>query len=160
MNAKNLLTALLAILPLLGIFGCSKSAPPPASVTLNQTTWQVEIAMTNKDRYQGLSGRTELADGRGMLFIYPKSDLRIFCMRDCEFPIDIAFLDRQQRVISMHTMTVEEDRRGSIGYSSIGAAQYALEVPGGALGKAGVKLGDKAFFSKSVPNAAKAESGP
>lgn len=140
--------------------GCRDSGDEkPAQVTVRDHTWYVDLAMTADQRYQGLSGRHEIPANVGMLFIYPRPQVMEFCMRGCVVPLDIAYLDANRRVIKMHTMAVEPDRAGQISYSSDRPAQYALEVAGGALGGAGVQVGDTVVFSANIPPAAKADPG-
>ncbi|MBN1554490.1 MAG: DUF192 domain-containing protein [Phycisphaerae bacterium] len=141
--------------------GCGEKQPsssPPAKVMLRGHTWQVELAMTDRRRFQGLSGRKILSDGEGMLFVYPREQKLSFCMRGCDIPIDIAFLDRNLRVVNLYEMTVETDRVGRAMYDSHVPAMYALEVPGGALRRAGVRVGDRAEFV-NVPPPSRAEEG-
>jgi len=138
--------------------GCRK-APPRPTVTINGRTWSVEIAMTRRRRWQGLSGRTHLEPDEGMLFIYPSPQPLQYCMRNCLIPIDIAFIDSRFRVVSTYTMAVEPDLAGRVLYASGAPAQYALELPAGALAAAGVKPGDTVIL-QNTPDAAKAQPGP
>lgn len=146
---------------------CRKAEPPapgpagtPPKVSINGRSWRVELATTVAQRWKGLSGRTELAPDAGMLFVYPAPDVLHFCMRGCYIDLDIAFLGPDLRVVATHRMKVEPDRAGRALYSSGVAAQYALEVRVGALAGADVRVGDRAFFSDGVPQAAKAEPAP
>jgi uncharacterized membrane protein (UPF0127 family) len=154
------------IVLLVGVFfcpvflsGCEKKLfeKPPAKVRIGENTWVVELAMTQESRHTGLSGRRELPDGRGMLFIYPESITLNFCMRGCFIPIDIVFIGSDLRVINMYAMQVEADRRGLASYSSGIPAQYALELPGGAIRKCGIRNGDQVELV-GVPNSDQAES--
>ena len=143
--------------------GCEKpqSGPrPSATVTVRGQSWQVELAATADQRYQGLSDRKDLPAGRGMLFIYPQPQILDFCMRYCLIPLDIAFIGPDMRVVKIYTMEVEPYGRDTRLYSSEAPAQYALEVPMGALAAAGVRVGDKVEFSSDMPSAAKAEPDP
>lgn len=143
---------------LTGLACQDKETPPPAQVRINGVTWTVELAMTEPAKYTGLSGRRELPRGHGMLFLYPQEAELSFCMRGCDVPIDIAFLDRDLRVVNLYEMQVEADRAGRTAYRSHLPAQYALEVPGGALKRAGVRVGQQAEFI-GVPPASQAEPG-
>jgi uncharacterized protein len=138
---------------------CNRQPPSPPSATIAGHTWKLEIARTEESRYQGLSDRVKLEEGTGMLFIYPRSQVLEFCMRNCYIPIDIAFVDANRRVVKVHTMKVEPRGLERETYSSVDPVQFALEVNAGELGKAGVKEGDSVDFS-SVPDPAKAEAGP
>lgn len=138
--------------------GCSKQdEPEPPRVEINGRIWWVDLASTQQQRYRGLSGRATIRPGTGMLFIYPDSDVREFCMRGCLVPLDIAFLDSDLRVVQTHTMAVEPDLVGAETYSSERPAQYVLEVPAGELSAGGVRVGDRATLLGDIPDAAKAE---
>jgi len=95
-----------------------------------------------------------------MLFVYPSPKALDFCMRDCFIPLDIAFIDADLRVVVTYTMAVEPDRAGSVSYSSLRPAQFALELPAGALSRAGVRPGDKVVFSAQIHEAAKEADSP
>ena len=140
---------------------CREAPPPPVSdpprVRINGHTWNVELAVTEMARFQGLSGRTALGERAGMLFLFPYSKPQAFCMRLCEIPLDIAFIDADLTVVKTHTMAVEPDRIGRESYSSGAPVQYVLEVPGGALGRAGGKAGQKVTLLGDIPDPAKAE---
>ena len=133
-----------------GIGGCPKAAVAP-EVTIHGKSWFVDLALTPEQHYQGLSGRTDLPGNVGMLFVFPDSAIREFCMRGCFIPLDIAFLDENRRVVHTATMAVEADRVGPVVYESQLPAKYALEVAAGALGAAGVKVGDQARFKGDIP---------
>jgi len=149
-----------ACVALLAAIGCA--APPDARprVRIRDRTWFVELATTGEQRYRGLSGRPALAEDAGMLFVYPYPRVLEFCMRGCDVPIDVAFLGADLRVVSIHQMRVEADRAGQEVYSSGRPAQYALEVRGGALRRAGVTVGDRAELLGDIPATAKADEGP
>lgn len=143
-------------------WGCRDRGPDvPArtAVTIRGRTWRVELALTPQQRYRGLSGRDRLAADGGMLFVYPRPQVLEFCMRDCLVPLDIAFINADRCVVATATMEVEPDRVGRKAYTSDVPAQYALELPAGALAGAGVRAGDRVEFSPELPPA-KAEDGP
>ncbi len=150
------LTAML-LLPAAGCRSEPERPPGQAEVTINGHTFRVELALTEARRHKGLGGRTRLAEDRGMLFVFRKPGLQTFVMRDCEIPLDVAFLDADRRIIKIHEMQVEWDRAGRVPYASDGPAQYALEVPGGVFAKLGIKQGDVVEFSDRVPPPAKAD---
>jgi len=147
-------------------WGCGKPRRPASptqyagGVTIRGRTWQVELADTAELRYRGLSDRRELPEGAGMLFVYPAPQPMTFCMRKCLIPLDIAFIGSDLRVVNMCTMEVEPYGLDTRTYHSSAPAQFALEVPRGALAAAGVQVGDRVEFSSDIPPAAKAEPGP
>lgn len=136
--------------------GSERAGPARPRVRIGETTWAVELAMDPPTRERGLSGRTNLGPGEGMLFIYPESRVMNFWMEDCLIPIDIVFIGPDLRVVNAYSMAVEPDRRGRTRYSSQLPAQYALEVAGGTVDTLGIRAGDVVEFI-DVPPAETAE---
>lgn len=122
-------------------------------VICENTTWKVQVAMTRSDRYIGLGGRAQIPERNGMLFVYPFAAERLFSMRGCLTPLDLAFLSARQRVVSIHTMMVEPNHGENRPYLSGTPSKYVLEVPAGELVSSGVKVGSKVFFGSEVPPA-------
>src|SRR5271169_3948030 len=123
--AKMALTAVLSLVGAATACSCgAKPKPPPATVTLGGRTWKVELAMTEQERYHGLSDRVKLAEDAGMLFIYPNAHPLNFCMRDCFIPLDIAFMDANGTVVRTYTMPTEPRGRERAEYPSLDSATY------------------------------------
>jgi len=99
----------------------------------------VEVADDDAKRQRGLMFRHELADGRGMIFVFDGESEHSFWMKDTLIPLDMIFIDSQGRVTGIvaraEPLTLEP-RNG-------GPSRYVLEVPGGWAAKHGVKAGDK-----------------
>lgn len=161
-GCKLILSAALCALALTAV-RCQRNGGPAdpklPGVEINGHVWRVELATTRLARHRGLSFRRHLDSETGMLFVYPEADVLDFCMRDCEVPLDIAFIAADLRVVAMHTMAVEPDRLGRVPYSSGRPVQYALEVPAGELVRAEVKVGQKVTFLGSLPEPSRAEPG-
>ncbi|MDP6633470.1 MAG: DUF192 domain-containing protein [Phycisphaerae bacterium] len=144
-----------------GIPGCrarARSGPP--QVKIGSTVWDVDLAMTDDQRYLGMGKRAHLSESVGMLFMYPNARPRAYCMRDCLISLDIAYIDSDLRIVKIYTMPAEIDRLGRVIYPSIVPAQYALEVSAGAFARKGIREGDKVEFLGNIPPATKAAPGP
>ena len=93
---------------------------------------RVEVAGSFLRRGLGLMFRSELPPGHG-LAITPCSSIHMFFMR---FPLDVAFLDRDGRVLrayhGIRPWRVSRIVRG---------ARSAVELPAGTLAAAGVERG-------------------
>jgi hypothetical protein len=139
-----------------GFLGCNGEASEP-TVTIRDRTWKVRVALTDGQKYKGLSGESDLPEDEGMLFINRHPRVMVFCMRGCDHPLDIVFIDENLRVVQTHQMKVEESRRGDASYDSRVPAQYALEVKGGTIEEAGISIGDKVELSAGIPDPAKAD---
>lgn len=103
-------------------------------------TVAVEIAATDEARQRGLMHRTDLADGRGMLFIFPTTVNSPFWMKDTLIPLSIAFIDGDGLIVDIQAM---QPRDETLHYPAR-PYRYALEVPQGWFDRAGVKVGHRA----------------
>ena len=65
---------------------------------INDETFVVEVAQTEKERIQGLSGRNEMPND-GMFFIFDKDGRHGIWMKDMQFPIDILWLGSDFAVV-------------------------------------------------------------
>ncbi|HET7451875.1 MAG TPA: DUF192 domain-containing protein, partial [Thermoanaerobaculia bacterium] len=105
---------------------------------------------TPDSRTQGLMFRESLAAGRGMLFLFPAPSVEGFWMKNCNFPIDIVWMDASRRVIfvSAHTPPCKEDPCPTYGPKE--ESLYVLEIPDGAAEKEKAVVGSTLTFS-NVP---------
>ncbi|MEM6392280.1 MAG: DUF192 domain-containing protein [Planctomycetota bacterium] len=115
-------------------------------ITIAEQPFDLELAVTPVDRYQGLSGRESIPENGGMLFVFPRTAVREFVMRDCVIPIDIIFVRDDGHVVATHAMQVEPlatrsnpTRR----YGSGEPVRYAIELRGGRVAELGVTIGDR-----------------
>jgi uncharacterized protein len=72
--------------------GADASSAPSAALRIGSTVITLEIARSAEERAIGLSGRAELADDKGMLFVYDEPRVVTFWMRGMLIPIDMVFL--------------------------------------------------------------------
>ncbi len=90
-----------------------------------------ELATTLWTRTRGLLGRSGLADDEGLWI--PTSSIHMFGMR---FPIDVVYADREGRVLKLVRGIMPGGAWWCLG------AKPALELPVGAIDRAGVEVGD------------------
>ncbi len=64
-----------------------------AMVEINGDRIVAEVAGSQSAREKGLSGRTEMPPGRGMLFVFPTSGRHPFWMKGMNFAIDIIWIN-------------------------------------------------------------------
>ena len=153
--SPTLAAAALAVCVAAVTFADDSGAPalPVVWVTLGGETFTLELAADPDTRFRGLSGRGSIARNAGMLFVYPGVAPRGMVMRDCAVPIDVAFLDDSGRVVAVHEMRVEPQRRSGERrgdyerrlpiYASSTPARFAIEVAGGRLAQLGLGVGDR-----------------
>jgi uncharacterized membrane protein (UPF0127 family) len=122
-----------------------------AFVSIGGETFTLELALDPATRQRGLSGRGAIPRHEGMLFVLPTPRPFAMVMRDCPAPIDVAFLDADGRIVSLHEMSVEPPRapgetprayesRLPI-YPSGEPVQFAIETSGGRLRALGLTPG-------------------
>lgn len=139
------------------------AAPQVVEVAAAGRVLRLELALEPGARQRGLSGRTSLPEGSGMLFAWPRPQPLAMVMRDCPVPIDVAFLDGAGRVVSLHAMPVEPPRRPGESasayearlprYASGAPALFAIELAGGSLAELGVGVGDRFWFDRDAVRA-------
>ena len=98
-------------------------------LTVGDSMVQVEVAQTKQQRMKGLSYRTELAEGRGMFFIFDDDGKHAIWMKDMQFTIDIIWIDAKMKVIHIEQAVAPNTYPQS--FAPPVPAQYVLEVPAG-----------------------------
>ncbi len=104
-----------------------------------------EVADSGTERERGLMFRKDLADGEGMLFVFPTDQRLAFWMKNTQLPLSIAWIELDGTIIGIQDMTpfslapVESGR----------FVRYALEVPKGWFARSGVKAGDRVIIPEA-----------
>ncbi len=105
---------------------------------------QVEIADNNLTRTAGLSGRENLPDDTGMLFIFPREGLQTFWMKDMKFSLDFIWISQNKIVDIIENVAAP----GSFAEApkTVTPKQQVimvLEVPAGFVQKNNIQIGDQ-----------------
>ncbi|MFW5879491.1 MAG: DUF192 domain-containing protein [bacterium] len=99
----------------------------------------VELADTPIKRQQGLMGRKRLGANEGMLFKFPHYDRLVFWMSNTYIPLDIAFVDDEEKIFQIEEMVPLSTKK----IESDMDCCYALEVNKGWFSKNNVNIGSK-----------------
>jgi uncharacterized membrane protein (UPF0127 family) len=119
-------------------------------------TFNLELALDNESRMQGLSDRKSIEDDGGMVFKFVSPVKTQFVMRRCYVPIDLIFIDEDGYIDSLHAMEVIEPIGGArwknpfSGYPTRGSVLYAVELQGGKIEELGLKRGEKIDLPEAV----------
>lgn len=152
MNPRNFALALILSLALIGCEQRS-AAPvkllPTTSLAIGNRTLTLEIANDDDTRETGLMNRDSMPADRGMIFVFPNERRRAFWMKNTRIPLDILFLDRDGRIVSIHTMQPFD----LTSTPSDGAAQYAIELNAGTASQLGLHAGDTIRLPSTLPQA-------
>lgn len=102
-------------------------------VLLNDVKVKVEIAKTDEERQKGLSGRTQLDENSGMLFVMPPDSKPSFWMKDTLIPLDIVWIKDGKVVGIEENVSVEEgiESTNLTLYPAPSVVDYVLEVNAG-----------------------------
>ncbi len=125
---------------------CQKGNPKLPTKTLSIATasgarvqLEAEIADKPQTREKGFMFRKNIPDGTGMLFIFEEDKVLRFWMKNTPSPLSIAYIDYKGEIKDILDMKPFDLRD----VSSSAYVRYALEVPQGWFGRAGVNVGDK-----------------
>ena len=101
--------------------------------------FQVEIADTPEDQRKGLMYRDNLPKDRGMLFVFDKSRVRSFWMKNTHIALDMFFIGKDGTIRHIHHSATPNSRKH---ISSQVPAHAVLEINGGLARKYGIDKGD------------------
>lgn len=114
------------------------------SIQIGNHIIEADLADSIAKRTRGLSGRKQLSENDGMLFIFPYKARYSFWMKDMNFPIDIIWINDNKIV------GVEESVNPQINEATFDLKMYdapepinnVLELPAGSFQKWNFKIGD------------------
>ena len=106
----------------------------------------VEFAETNYEVQTGLMYRNSMQNDQSMLFIFPDVAMHSFYMKNTEFPLDIIFIDENQKIASFQK---NAQPLNETGLSSQVPVKYVLEINAGLSDKWNLALGDSIAFTRS-----------
>ena len=150
------LTPLLFLI--MGFFAVRASPTPQANLpkvelSLGTNILSAQIAADESSRERGLMSRTNLSDGEGMLFVFPRARPVTFWMKDTPSPLSVAYISSSGRILETHDMKPFDETPVP---SASSAVVYALEVAQVWFLRHGVLPGDS-ISGLPLPSMAKGE---
>ena len=141
---------LFCILFLVSCLFITSCAQKSDQVCLRNKCFDVEIVDQPKDMARGLQFRPALAKNAGMLFVFPRSDVNKFWMKDTWIPLDMIWLNEDKEIVDIATNVppCKEDPCPSYGANVF--SRYVLEVNAGDAEHLGLIIGDQARFRGSA----------
>ncbi|BAS26974.1 DUF192 domain-containing protein [Limnochorda pilosa] len=103
-----------------------------------------ELADEPLERQVGLMERTELAPGRGMLFVWPGELPVSMWMRNTRIPLDMVYADRLGKIvrIARDVPPCPDSEPDCPVYPSGAPVRYVLEIAAGEAERLGLREGD------------------
>lgn len=124
---------------------CSADTLPETTIiTIGNDKLVAEVTSTDQQKQLGLSGRPCLEDGTAMLFPYSEPGNLCFWMKDMRFPIDMVWLDKGKKVVTIKADATPDSFPQSFCPSR--PAQYVVEVQAGLAKSLGWKPGTQFNF--------------
>ncbi len=107
---------------------------------------EVEIANTPQLRQTGLSGRNELGDYQGMLFIFDTEGEYSFWMKDMNIPLDIIYIGYSSYIVDIKE-NQQPCEQSSCPYIPVSVPfKYVLEVNSGFIQTNRIDIGNAVIF--------------
>jgi len=116
------------------------------TIEINNLRIEVWVARTPAEKAQGLSGKKELKENEGMIFVYDDYQIRTFWMKDMLFSIDTLWLLDNEVVGIEKNIPLTEDG-GVKKYHSPIPVNYVLEVSSGFANRNSINVGDIVKFN-------------
>jgi uncharacterized protein len=151
-TAKLAINQLVASLLMFGAFAFtslsfaqnnSPMAPQPPLPTIKVKAGMfvvtAEVAKEPGERSMGLMFRQTMEPDHGMLFVFDRSDVHCFWMRNTLLPLTIAWLSDDGTIVSMADMKPKTEDNNC----PTAPAKFALEMNQGWFKKKGLKVGSK-----------------
>ncbi len=129
--------------------GCPEPTPFPELATASLRFLEasggpleltVELARRDEERQRGLMYRTQLADDRGMLFVFERERRLAFWMKNTCIALDMIFVAADGLIVGIeeNVPTLNENT-----YSPGCPAKYVIEVNAGWTRKRGIRAGQR-----------------
>lgn len=124
------------------IFGQqSNGRSQPVFVKIKDLELEVEIAETLEKKALGLSGRKQILDNQGILFVFKSPGRYPFWTKGMNFPIDIIWLDENLEIAEINKNIQPASFPKILRPSK--PSQYVLEVKAGWTDENNIRQGDK-----------------
>jgi len=111
---------------------------------VGQTKLQLEVVKKSEDRQKGLSGRTCISEGQGMLFVFEQPGYYRFWMKDMRFAIDMVWIDSSKKVLTVQANVQPKTYPKT--FNSDKPALYVLEIGAGQARAYGIYSGTSIEF--------------
>lgn len=119
----------------------SHNAKMGAELVVGERRYRVEVVRDMAGQARGLSGRTSLASGAGMPFVFNEASTRAFWMSGMLFSLDIIWI-RDGRVVGFVRDAPPPQGGLPQTFYSNEPADMVLELVAGSVQKDGIAIGD------------------
>ncbi|MEN9625929.1 MAG: hypothetical protein RL557_257 [archaeon] len=138
---KFIIAIIILSLLMLGLFFYfHKPEKNTIQIIINNEPFILETAITTAEKQKGLMFRESMPEDHGMIFIFNQEEERSFWMKNTLIPLDIIFIDENNKITSIQTaQPCTQDPCSK--YQA--HAQYIIELNAGRAKELGLKEGDE-----------------
>lgn len=129
----------------------SQALPIEAHTTIDDQTFQLEVARTTEQLDTGLMGRTSLPANQGMLFVISPERAMTFWMKNTDLGLDIIFLRNGIVTDIVHNAAPCQQAHCPT-YSSPGPVDQVIELNAGQAKSHGLAVGDSLPVTVTSPH--------
>ena len=106
----------------------------------------IEIADDEAQTTRGLMYRKSMEEKQGMLFIFPRTEMRSFWMKNTYISLDLIFLDQDKKIVHIHEGAKPKSEAS---VPSLKPAKYVLEVNEGFSARHYLEVGGRMSFIRT-----------
>src|SRR3989344_4796204 len=139
------LILILLVISLVFVIGCRDNSGYNKAC-FNSKCIELEVMRTLEEKQNGLMFRESLDYNKGLLFLYEEEGERNFWMKNVKFPIDIIFLDKDDKIIHIETNVPSCLEDPCPIYSPNRKALNVIEVNSGFTIENNINVGDMVGF--------------
>lgn len=121
---------------------------PTVEVRMGSGVYHLQLADTETERTQGLSGVEKVSPGGGLLMKFDSDDTWGIWMKDMKIPLDIVWLNSDKTAIYIVKNASPELSTDTV-FTPKTSARYVIELPAGGVDQAGIKTGMTATFDET-----------
>ncbi|MFC0659692.1 DUF192 domain-containing protein [Eoetvoesiella caeni] len=127
LNAVAGLAAVLAVSLIPHVAGAQAMLLPTVDISVDGHAVNAEIAATEASRAHGLMNRKSLPPDHGMIFVFERTDMHCFWMKNTPLPLSIAFIDDDGTIANIADMQPFDETS----HCPVRPVRYALEMAQG-----------------------------
>lgn len=150
---KKLLILLLVVILVLGFLVVrekSHQIEGKSKLKVGGCFFFVDLARTEEEKRQGLSGREKMGELKGMLFVYDFSSRQSFWMMGMNFPLDFVWI-RDEKIVALTENVPSPKEMGKVEVvSPKEEVDQILEINGGLIEKCEIRIGQKVNLKSSM----------
>lgn len=145
-HSTSLLIAVIVLLVAAAAVTLIVSQLQPTTVLhLGNGVFDAHISTTPTSREKGLSGVESLGPQQALILAFPGDGVWLITMKDMKIPIDIVWLDKDNKVVYSVKNASPDDSPAGI-YTPAASARYVVELPAGTIQDQRIKTGDVGAF--------------